>query len=111
MPALHEHLLHTRHVQIVLFAAGPVAPASPLPPTSVTRGTNLPIQIQLHFTIIKHRRELRTTRVKVESTRIAVVNETSDILLTGVAVTRGISRRAGEELEGAFGVEKVADGG
>lgn len=34
VPAVHQHLLHTRHVEVVLLAGGSIAPASPLSPTS-----------------------------------------------------------------------------
>jgi hypothetical protein len=40
-----------------------------------------------------------------------VVDKPRDVLFAGVAKARDIARRAGEELEGAFGVERMGDGG
>lgn len=46
--------------------------------------------------------------MKVEAAEPAMVKEPSYVLLTSVAVSGNVSRRAGEELEGAFGVKRVS---
>ena len=111
MPTLHQHLLHTCYVQIVFLACGSVAPAPPLPPAPVTRGANLAVQVKLHFTIIKRHGKLCTAGMKVESTRLAVVDKTRHVLLAGVAVAWDVSGRPRQKLEGTLGVERVDDGG
>lgn len=49
--------------------------------------------------------------MEVEAAQPAVVNEPGHVLLARVAVTRHRPRRPAEELERAFGVERVGDGG
>lgn len=110
MPALHQHLLHASDVQVVLLAGGSVAPAPPLPTAPVARRANLPIEVKLDITIIKHHRELSTTRVQIKPTRFTMVHEPSHVLLASVAVTLHRARRPGVKLETAFGVERVGEG-
>lgn len=110
MPTIHQHFLHTSHVQIILLALGPVTPAPPFPSTTMTRRAHFPVQVELGFPVVEHHRELRAARVEVEPTGLAVVEEPCYVLLAGVAETRKVSRWAGEELEGAFCVERVGDG-
>lgn len=98
-------------MQIILLALRPVAPASPLPPTPVARGTDLPVKEELHVAVVKHAGKVGAAWVQVVPARPAVVDEAPDVLLTGVAVPRGVARGLGEELEGALGVEGVGDGG
>lgn len=110
MPTIHQHFLHACHVKVVLFALGPVAPAPPFPPAPVTRRAHFPVQVELRLPIVQHHGELGATWVEVEPACFTVVEEAGDILLAGVAVAGEVPRRPGEELEGAFGVERVGDG-
>lgn len=111
LPILNQHLLHTSHMQIILLALGPVAPAPPLPPTLVARGGHLPVEEELHVTIVEHPWEVGAARVQVEPARPAVVDESADVLLAGVAEAGDVAGGPVEELEGALGVEGVGDGG
>lgn len=49
--------------------------------------------------------------MEIEPAQLAVVHKPRYVLLARVAITRGSSRRACHELERAFGVERVSDGG
>ncbi|KAL1811925.1 hypothetical protein ACET3Z_021990 [Daucus carota] len=111
MPRLHQHLLDTRHMQIILLACRPVAPAPPLPPALMTRRAHLPVQIKLHFSVVQRHREFGAAGVEVEAAGAAVVDEPRHVLLAGVAVARREAGGARQELEGALGVEGVGDGG
>lgn len=67
--------------------------------------------MQLDFPVIKHHGKLRTTWVEIEAAQLAVVDKSRDVLFARVAKARDVAGRAGEELEGAFGVERMGDGG
>lgn len=111
MPTLHQHLPHTSHMQIVPLAAGPVAPAPPFLPTPMARRTHLPIQVELHFPIVQHHRQLGAAWVEVEPAGPAVVDEARHVLPARVAAAGPIlCRRCQHELEGALGVEGVRHG-
>lgn len=111
MPALHQHLLDARHVQIVLLARGSVAPAPSLPPAPETGSAYLAVQVKLDLPVIEHHRKLCAAGMEVKPTFLAVVHEARHVFLASVAVTWDVTRRAGQELEGAPGVERVEDDG
>lgn len=111
VPALHQHLLHARHMQIIPLARRPVTPAPPFPPAPVTRRAHFSVQVKFHIAVVEHHGELRATRVQIEAAGVAVVEEAGDVFLAGVAVAGSVAGRAGKEAEGAFGVERVGDGG
>lgn len=111
MPALHQHLLHARNVQIVLLTSGPITPAPPFPPAPMTRRTYLPVQVKFDFSVVQYHRKLRAARMEIEPTRLAMVDKTCHVFLACVAVTWHVTRRSGHKLEGTFGVEWVEDGG
>lgn len=96
-------------MQIILLASRPVTPAPPFAATFVTRRTHIPIQIQLHFAVVQHHRQLRAAGMEVEPARLAVVDKAGDVALAGVAVAGLVTRWPREEDEGAFGVERVID--
>lgn len=107
VPAVHQHLLDACHVEIVLLAGGPVAPAPPFPPAAVAGGGDFAAEGELHLPVVQHHRELRAAGVEVEPARAAVVHEPRHVLLARVAEPRHVSWWAGHELEGAPGVERV----
>ncbi|KAL9271491.1 Cold-regulated 413 plasma membrane protein 2-like protein [Drosera capensis] len=107
MPILHKHLFHTRYVQAVPLAG----PAPTFPATPVAGGTHLPIQIELHLSIIQHHGEFCTTRVQIKPACLAVVYESCDIFLAGITVASPRARWPRHELERTFSVERVAYGG
>lgn len=74
------------------------------------QNTYLPIEVKLNITIIKHHRELSTTRVQIKPTRLTMVHEPCHILLASIAVTLHRAGRPGVKLETAFGVERVGEG-
>ncbi|KAF5448753.1 hypothetical protein F2P56_029258 [Juglans regia] len=96
-------------MQIVLLACRPIAPAPPFPPTLVARCAYFLIQIELNFPIIEHHGELGATWVEIKPAGLAVVHKTLDVLFACIAVAGGVARRVREELERAFGVERVVD--
>jgi len=75
----------------------------------MARRAHLPVQKQPHAVLVasEHCRKLRAARVEVEAAREAVVEEPLHRLLARVAVARSVAGGLGEEVEGAFGVERV----
>lgn len=111
LPILHEHVLHTCHMQIVFLAWRSIAPAPAFTSTFLTRCTHLPVQIQLNLAVVKNHRQLCAAGMEIKPTVSAMVEETRDIPFARVTEARPVIRRSGEELEGTFGVERVGDRG
>jgi len=70
-----------------------------------------PVQEQPDLIVITgdDRGQLGATRVEVEAAGEAVVEEALEGLLAGVAVAGSVAGRVREEVEGAFGVERVEE--
>lgn len=56
-------------------------------------------------------REVGAARVEVKAARVAVVDESADVVLASIAEARRIAWRARHELEGALTVERMAQDG
>jgi len=99
-------------MQVIPLACRPVAPPPPLLPAPVARRPHRPVQEQPHLVAVvtaDDRGQLGATGVEVEAAREAVVEEALDGLLAGVAVAGCVAWRVREEVEGAFGVERVEE--
>lgn len=77
----------------------------------VTGGADFLVKVQFDFAVVEQHGELGAAGMEVKPAGGAVVNESRHVLLARVAVTRHRPRRPAKELERAFGVERVGDGG
>lgn len=77
----------------------------------VAGGAGFLVKVELDFAVVDRHRKLGAAGVEVEAAQAAVVHEPRHVLLARVAVTRHLPRRPAEELELAFPVERVGDGG
>lgn len=95
----------------VLLTRRSITPTPPLPPTSMARGFDLPVQEQFHVIGMEYVREIGTAGVEIETTGTAVVNEPIHVFLTGVAETRDVTRWSDQEFEHALAVERMVNYG
>lgn len=112
LPALHQQLLHTSNMKVVVLALGPVGPTRPLSTAPMAGARKLGAQVVVAvLSVVQNHWEVCATGVQVEPTGPTVVDKPGDVFVARIAYPHDRAGGLGVEPEITFLVEGVGYGG